>query len=131
MKSIRHITGFCALALGLSISTRVIAADDHKKHHEKTEAAATAGAGELVKLAEKNSAWATKARAAYPLKVCVTSDEKLGSMGDNAEYIYREKGKPDRLVVFCCEGCEDDFKKEPAKYLAKLDAAAKQKPAAK
>jgi hypothetical protein len=40
------------------------------------------------------------------------------------EFIYREAGKPDRLVMFCCEGCGDDFMKEPGKYLAKLDAAA-------
>ena len=27
----------------------------------------------------------------------------------------------------CCEGCGDDFMKEPAKYLVKLDAAEKSK----
>lgn len=41
--------------------------------------------------------------------------------------IYRVDGKADRLLVFCCDGCEDDFMKEPAKYLAVLDAAAKKK----
>ena len=61
------------------------------------------------------------------MTVCLTSDEKLGSMGDNAEFIYREAGKPDRLLLFCCGGCEDDFLKAPAKFLAKLDAAAKAK----
>jgi hypothetical protein len=126
MKSIQQTVRLCALALGLTISGHAFAAE-HGKHSEKSGAATTKAAGELVKLTEKDAAWAAKARAAYPLKVCVTSDEKLGSMGDNAEYAYREKGKPDRLVVFCCEGCEDDFKKEPAKYLAKIDAAAKQK----
>lgn len=48
-------------------------------------------------------------------------------MGKSPEYIYRVDGKADRLLVFCCDGCEDDFMKEPTKYLAKLDAAAKQK----
>lgn len=48
-------------------------------------------------------------------------------MGKSLEYIYRVDGKPDRLLVFCCDGCEEDFMKEPAKYLAKLDAAAKSK----
>jgi hypothetical protein len=43
----------------------------------------------------------------------------------NAEFIYREAGKPDWLVMFCCDGCEEDFMKEPAKYLAKLAVAAK------
>ena len=50
-------------------------------------------------------------------------------MGDNAEFIQREKGKPDRLLVFCCAGREEDFMKEPAKHLPKPDAAAKQKKA--
>lgn len=63
----------------------------------------------------------------YPLKSCVVSDEPLGSMGDAIKYTHREAGKPDRLVLFCCEGCIEDFKADPAKFLAKLDAAAKGK----
>lgn len=63
----------------------------------------------------------------YPLKSCVVSDEPLGSMGDAIKYTHREAGKPDRLVLFCCEGCIEDFKGDPAKFLAKLDAAAKAK----
>ena len=61
----------------------------------------------------------------YPLKTCVVSDEPLGSMGEYTTYIHKEAGKPDRTVRFCCDGCIDDFKKDPAKFLAKLDAAAK------
>lgn len=75
------------------------------------------------------------AKAAYPLKTCVVSDDKLedNSMGGPVDYFYKEKGKPDRLVIFCCKDCVKDFEKEPAKYLAKLDeaAAAKAKSAAK
>ena len=67
---------------------------------------------------------ATRARA-RTTRDCVTSGDKLGSMGKSPEYIYRVDGKPDRLLVFCCDGCEKDFMKEPAKYLAKIDAAAK------
>jgi hypothetical protein len=65
-----------------------------------------------------------KARAAYPLKTCLVSDEALGSMGEATGYVHRVTGQPDRVVFFCCDGCIDDFKKEPAKYLAKLDVAA-------
>lgn len=61
---------------------------------------------------------------AYPLKTCVVSDEPLGSMGNAVSYTHREAGKPDRVVLFCCEGCVDDFKGDPAKFLKKLDAAA-------
>lgn len=84
-------------------------------------------AGQLVRVTEKEAAWAARERASYPLEVCVTSDEKLGSMGKAAEYIYRTEGQVDRLVLFCCAGCEEDFAKEPAKYLAKIDSAAKAK----
>lgn len=126
MKSTRLIIGLCTLALGLTAG-QVVAHEAHKKEKEKAAAAAPAAKGTLHKLTEKDAAWAKKERAAYPLTMCLTSDEKLGSMGENAEFIYRENGKADRLVVFCCAGCEDDFLKEPAKYLAKIDAAAKQK----
>jgi hypothetical protein len=52
-------------------------------------------------------------------------------MGKPAEYIYRAEGQTDRLVMFCCSGCEEDFMKAPAAHLAKIDAAAaKSKPAA-
>ena len=85
---------------------------------------------------EKNPAKPTasaEARAAYPLKTCVVSDDKLddNSMGGPVDYFYKEKGKPDRLVVFCCKDCVKDFEKEPAKYLAKIDEAAAAKTKAK
>lgn len=56
----------------------------------------------------------------YPLKVCVVSGEELGGMGDTVVYKYEG-----REVRFCCKMCVDDFKKDPQKYLKKLDAAQK------
>lgn len=67
------------------------------------------------------------ARANYPLKTCLVSNESLGSMGEASGYIHRAAGKPDRVVFFCCEGCSDDFKADPAKFLKKLDEAAAKK----
>ena len=72
-----------------------------------------------------------KARASYPMKTCLVSDESLGSMGDAVAYVHRESGKPDRVIFMCCEGCIDDFKADPAKFLKKVDEAAKKAPAAK
>ena len=89
MKTTRSLLGL-ALACGLFVCS-AFAASDAPKSDQK---------GTLSKVTEKDAAWVAKAREAYPLKVCVTSDEKLGSMGDNAEYAYRVAGKPDRLVVF-------------------------------
>lgn len=72
-----------------------------------------------------DAAWLAKAKAEYPLKTCVVSDEEIGgSMGDGIDYIYKQEGKPDRLVRFCCQDCRKDFDKEPAKYLKAIDVAA-------
>jgi hypothetical protein len=64
-----------------------------------------------------------KTRAAYPTPNCVVSGERLEA-GKVVEYVYKEEGKPDRLVRLCCHKCETRFKANPAKYLEKLDAAA-------
>jgi hypothetical protein len=59
----------------------------------------------------------------YPLKTCVVSDEKFGGdMGD--PYVFTYQG---REVKLCCKGCLDDFNKEPAKYVKKMDAGEKKK----
>jgi hypothetical protein len=60
----------------------------------------------------------TQAADAYPLDVCVVTGESLGAMGDPV--VYEHDG---REVRFCCASCIDTFKKDPARYLAKLDAA--------
>ena len=63
--------------------------------------------------------------ANYPLKTCVVSDEELGSMGKPFEVFYKQAGKADRKVLLCCSNCEEGFLKDPAKFVAKLDAAEK------
>ncbi len=76
---------------------------------------------------------APKPADAYPLQTCVVSGEELGSMGEPYVVIHKEEGKPDREIRLCCKGCLKKFSKDPAKYVAKLDEAAKpaaEKPAA-
>lgn len=58
-------------------------------------------------------------KEAYPLTTCVVSGDKFG--GDMGEPIDKVYGN--RLIRFCCPGCQADFNKDPAKYLAKIDAA--------
>ena len=58
--------------------------------------------------------------APYPLGTCIVMDSELGSMGDPIVRVY--KG---REIKFCCDGCEEDFRKDAATFLAKIDAAAK------
>lgn len=61
------------------------------------------------------SAETRKVESNYPLDTCVVSDEKLGSMGE--PFIITHEGTE---VRFCCDSCVPKFKKDPAKYLAKL-----------
>ena len=54
----------------------------------------------------------------YPLDTCVVSGSKLGSMGE--PYVHTVG---DTVVKFCCKGCVPTFKKNPARYLKKLETA--------
>ncbi len=90
--------------------------------HLQQFALATALAGVLVAslpahAGEKKSAEKAKP---YSLKTCVVSDEKLGEMGD--PYVFTHGG---REVKLCCKSCLKDFKKDPAKYMKKIEAAEK------
>ena len=57
----------------------------------------------------------------YPLKTCVVSGDVIGD----------DMGKPVTLVnkgqemKFCCSDCVKDFKKDPDKYLKKLNEEVK------
>lgn len=102
-----------SVILCLAVSTAAVAADKHADHGSAPKAAPSATEAEII----------AKARANYPLKSCLVSDEPLGSMGDAVGYVHRAAGKPERVVFVCCEGCIDDFKADPAKFLKKVDAA--------
>ena len=56
----------------------------------------------------------------YPLEKCIVSDEKLGEMGK--PFVFTHEGQEIKL---CCKSCQKDFKKDPAKYLKKLEGAGK------
>lgn len=61
----------------------------------------------------------------YPLTTCVVSGEKLGSMGEPKTIVHEG-----REIKFCCGECEKDFRKDPAKYIKKIEEAEKKAPAA-
>lgn len=64
-----------------------------------------------------------KKAKAYPLDTCIVSDEKLGGeMGD--PFVFTHEGQEIKL---CCKPCQKDFKKNPSKYLKKLENADKKK----
>ena len=75
-----------------------------------------------VYLAKLDSAIIAKEMPMYPLETCVVSGEKLGGeMGAPVDYIYNN-----HLVRFCCNACVETFKKDPDKYLKKIDASRSQ-----
>lgn len=62
----------------------------------------------------------------YPMTTCPVSGDKLGGeMGEPVDVVFRN-----RLVRLCCKMCRAELEKDPAKFMAKLDAAVvdKQKP---
>jgi YHS domain-containing protein len=65
----------------------------------------------------------TKAKP-YPLKTCVVSDEKLDADPGMKSHVFVHEGQE---VKLCCKNCLKDFKKDPAKYIKKIDEAAKAK----
>ena len=62
------------------------------------------------------SATSASAVIPYSLDTCLVSGEKLGSMGEPVVTQHEE-----HEIKFCCDSCEPRFKKDPAKYLSKLE----------
>ncbi len=50
-------------------------------------------------------------------KICPVSGEKIGHGGMEAA-TYEYQGK---IYNFCCAGCISDFKKDPGKYIKKIE----------
>jgi YHS domain-containing protein len=61
-------------------------------------------------------------KVSYPTKMCVVSDEPLGSMGDPIELVAGT-----RLVRLCCSSCLEQFNADPAGFVAAVDAAGAKK----
>lgn len=123
----RTLLSTLVLASTCLVAGTALAADEHTHHHAAAPAAASS-AGQLIPAKEVSADWLKQARAEYPSDQCFVSDEKLdGDMGGPVDYVYREAGKPDRLVRFCCNHCVKDFKKDPAKFLTLIDEAAAKK----
>lgn len=55
----------------------------------------------------------------YAAKTCVVSDEAFGGeMGEPVDYVIGN-----RMVRLCCAGCVKKLRKDPLKYLAKVEPA--------
>ena len=67
--------------------------------------------------AKLDQAVAAAQRPTYPEDACLVSGEKLDSMGGPVEMVVAN-----RLVRLCCKSCARKVKKNPATYIAKIDA---------
>ena len=56
----------------------------------------------------------------YPLAKCPVSGEKYGDMGKPVDVVLAG-----RLIRLCCKDCKKEIEKDPAKFIAKVDAARK------
>lgn len=54
------------------------------------------------------------------LTTCPVSGDKLGEMG--APFVFDYKGQE---VKLCCKDCKEKFDKDPAKFIKKIEEAAK------
>jgi len=80
---------------------------------------------DFLKDAKKNIATIDKAVIGaqgkdYPLKTCPVSKEALGEMGEVKDIVVAG-----RLIRLCCNDCKKDVEKDPAKFIAMIDAARK------
>jgi hypothetical protein len=121
----RHLSLVASLFLALAAFATAQAAP--ASGPESTKPQTASAKGELVAVTEKDAAWVAEQKAHYPTNICVVSEDKLGEEGKPADFIYREAGKPDRLISFCCKDCAGDFRKDPDQYLKALDEAAAKK----
>ena len=123
MKLISLIKTLTALIFSAALPSFALAHEEHT--HDKAEPAAD-GSVLKVDAAGVSPDWLAQAKAEYPIDTCVVSGDKFdgGDMGKPQDYVYKQAGKPDRLLRFCCKDCVKDFKKDPAEYLKALDDAA-------
>ena len=120
-----NVTLSCALAFGVAfcIGTGIMAPGKcYAAEKSGADAKSEPAAKKDEPAAKKETPSLEEQKKTYPLDTCVVTGEKLGKHGEVVEHEY--KG---RLVRFCCKGCIGTFEKDPAKYLAKIDEAAKKK----
>lgn len=90
----RIIVGVLFVLLGLGFSFNLVAGDEHKGMHDTTTKVATADVEKVVDAGNKT---------------CPVSGDPVDG---KAFAVY--KGK---RYGFCCSGCDEEFQKDPEKYI--------------
>ena len=100
-------------ALGLALAGLLLFSAAPSIAQEKREAPAA-----QEKISEADQAVIDAQLPSYPLDTCVVGGEGLDSMGGPQNVVVEG-----RLIRVCCKGCIRAVKKDPAKFIAKVDAA--------
>jgi YHS domain-containing protein len=95
--------------LGLTAALIGCGARSSQKEHKTTTPPETSA--NATELSEADAALAKQQR------VCPVSGDVLGAMGK--PYKVTLQGK---TVFLCCSGCEEELRKNPEKYLSKLES---------
>ena len=87
-------------------------------HAEQGHAMAAASADAASDAPSKANDVPSHVPGAYPLKTCVVSGAKLGTMGKPVTLTHQG-----REVRLCCPACEPKFKADPDAFMKKIDDA--------
>jgi hypothetical protein len=71
-------------------------------------------------IAARDSALIAVQLASYPTDSCVVMSEPLDVLGSPRSFVWGA-----RLVRVCCDVCEEQFREDPSRFLAILDAKSK------
>jgi hypothetical protein len=109
--------GFCFVAIGLLAGLALVGCSSQPTANPAAEPSgsspqAVSGEGLPEGLAKLSEADRT---AALKQVVCPVTGEKLGSMGAPPKVVVSGQE-----VFLCCAGCEEELRKQPETYLAKL-----------
>lgn len=92
---------FAMSCCGGSQHQQIAQVDTHERSHAGHGAVTTSAPQELANAGNK---------------ICPVSDEKIGQDMEPATYEYEGK-----IYNFCCAMCVEEFKKEPRKYIKKIE----------
>lgn len=111
-------THFCVLVFSLVIGPLLVGCGQAPNKPNAPAPGAGADAKSAAETIADNMAKLSPEdrKAAELQKICPVSDEPLGGMG--TPYKLTIDGKD---IYLCCAGCEEDVKKEPEKYFAKIN----------
>lgn len=95
------------------------AADEHEGHEHGDDAGHDQGEAEKEKTLADLSP--EDRQLVEQQRICPVSEGLLWEMGKPYKTTVKTSDATERVVFLCCQGCEEELRNEPDKYLAKLN----------